>query len=88
MEGLHSSKFLSPKDENILKEYTTKNIVFSRLIYSIGSQIQDRMKGIDMLNTIVAVSTIITNLFLAVGVIIAVFQLIQMKKVTYYKLKV
>lgn len=33
-----------------------------------------------MLNTIVDISTIITNLFLAVGVIIAVFQLIQMKK--------
>lgn len=33
-----------------------------------------------MLNTIVSISTIITNLFLAVGVIITIFQLVQMKK--------
>lgn len=33
-----------------------------------------------MLSTIVGFSTIVTNLFLSVGVLIAVFQLIQMKK--------
>lgn len=33
-----------------------------------------------MLSTLVEISTIITNLFLSIGVIIAVFQLIQMKK--------
>ena len=33
-----------------------------------------------MLNTIVDVSTIITNIFLSVGAVIGVFQLIQMKK--------
>lgn len=33
-----------------------------------------------MLSTIVEVSTIITNIFLSVGAVIAVFQLIQMKK--------
>lgn len=38
------------------------------------------MDGINMFDNIVDISTIITNLFLAVGVIIAVFQLIQMKK--------
>lgn len=35
---------------------------------------------ISMLSTLVEISTIITNLFLSIGVIIAVFQLIQMKK--------
>lgn len=33
-----------------------------------------------MLSTIVEVSTIVTNIFLSVGAVIAVFQLIQMKK--------
>lgn len=33
-----------------------------------------------MLNTIVDISTIITNLFLSAGVIIVIFRLIQMKK--------
>ena len=33
-----------------------------------------------MLSTIVEISTIVTNIFLSVGALIAVFQLIQMKK--------
>lgn len=33
-----------------------------------------------MLDTIIKISTIITNLFLSIGTIIAIFQLIQMKK--------
>lgn len=36
--------------------------------------------GSKMLSTIVEVSTIVTNIFLSVGAVIAVFQLIQMKK--------
>lgn len=38
-------------------------------------------------NMLIGVSTIITNLFLSVGVVIAVFQLVQMKKETLLQFK-
>lgn len=40
----------------------------------------NRHGGNTMLSVIVEVSTVVTNIFLAVGAVIAVFQLIQMKK--------
>lgn len=40
-----------------------------------------------MINIIVQISTIVTNIFLSIGAIIAVFQLIQMKKNNILQLK-